>query len=120
MLTVLVNSVLGLFNTLGFILGFVVVPFWLFHVLKDKHQGRQAVERLLPPWMRADVVAVLRIIDRVFSNYVRGQVTLGLMVGSTAFLGLNALALLVIDGIHSTCQGPVMLPRCLRLRTWLL
>src|SRR3712207_4326882 len=101
-LTVLVTSVLGLINTLGFVLGFVVVPFWLFYVLKDEHRGRQAFERLLPPWMRDDVVAVLRIIDRVFSNYVRGQVILGVMVGGAAFLGLNALSLLGIEGIHST------------------
>ncbi len=102
LLTVLVNSALGLINTLGFVLGFLVVPFWLFYVLKDEHRGRQAFERLLPPWMRDDVVAVLRIIDRVFSNYVRGQVILGLMVGGSAFLGLNALSLLGVEGIHST------------------
>ena len=97
-----VAALLGFVNTVGFVLGFVVVPFWLFYVLKDEQRGRQAFERLLPRWMRADVLAVLHIIDRVFSNYVRGQVILCLMVGVCSFLGLNALSLLGVEGIRST------------------
>ena len=100
--TVLVTSALSVINTIGFVVGFLVVPVWLFYVLKDGHHGKQAFERLLPRWMRADVLAVLRIIDHVFSNYVRGQVVLGLLVGFGVFLGLNVLSLLGIEGIHFT------------------
>ena len=101
-LNLAITTVLSLLNTVGFVLGFLIVPFWLFYVLQDEQRGKDAFMRLLPRTIRADVVAVLRIIDRVFSNYLRGQLILGVMVGGSAFLGLQGLSLLGFEGIHST------------------
>jgi predicted PurR-regulated permease PerM len=91
-----------LLNTFSFLLGFLAVPLWLFYALKDAHQGRHLLDRMLPQWMRADVWAVLRIVNRVLHNYIRAQVILSLVVGICVFLGLNLLSWLGVEGIHST------------------
>lgn len=97
-----VNTFFGLMNTIGFLFGFLIIPFWLFYTLKDEKAGRVALNRLLPGWMRADFWAVLRIVDRVFSGFIRGQLLLGLAIAVLVFVGLNLLSLFGVQGIHST------------------
>jgi predicted PurR-regulated permease PerM len=90
-LSFLINSTVGLINTVNFVFGFLIVPFWIFYVLKDERQGRATLNALLPTQIRADFWAILTIIDRIFSGYIRGQLFLGLMVGLAAWVGLTAL-----------------------------
>ncbi|MBC8075800.1 MAG: AI-2E family transporter [Chloroflexales bacterium] len=94
--TFALNTVLGLLNTLGFIFGFLIVPFWLFYVLKDQQAGVRAMDRLLPQTIRKDVWAILGILDGVFSKYIRGQLFLGVVVGAVAGAGLLVLSMLGI------------------------
>jgi predicted PurR-regulated permease PerM len=94
------NLVFSVINTLLFLLGFFIVPFWLFYVLKDEGKGRSAFARLLPPWMRADVLGVLRTIDRVLSSWLRGQIILSAFLGVSVFAGLTLLELLGVKGIQ--------------------
>lgn len=91
--TFLLSSVLQVINTVTFILGFLIVPFWLFYVLKDQGAGFAAINRMLPAAGRADFWAIVKIIDRVFSGYIRGQLFLGLVVGIMAGIGLLVLGL---------------------------
>jgi len=91
--TFALNTVLGLLNTLGFIFGFLIVPFWLFYVLNDQQAGVRAMDRLLPQTIRKDVWAVLGILDGVFSKYIRGQLFLGVVVGAVAGAGLFVLSM---------------------------
>lgn len=91
--TFALNTVLGLLNTLGFIFGFLIVPFWLFYVLNDQQAGVRAVDRLLPAAIRKDVWAILGILDSVFSKYIRGQLVLGVAVGAAVGGGLLLLRL---------------------------
>ncbi len=86
-----ITTVITLLNTVGFILGFVVIPAWLLSVLKDQRAGVQAINRLLPDWMEADFWALLRILDRTFSAFVRGQFALALAVGLLTYAGLKGL-----------------------------
>ncbi len=79
------------FNTLAFLFGFIIVPFWIFYVLIDQQAGIDALDRLIHPAARTDFWAVLTITDRVFSNYIRGQIILGLAVGFASFTGLTIL-----------------------------
>jgi predicted PurR-regulated permease PerM len=85
------TTILRFLNALGFILGLVVLPTWLLTVLKDKPRARRALDDTLPSGIRADVWAVLRIIDRSFGTFFRGQVLLGLLVGLATYLGLRFL-----------------------------
>jgi predicted PurR-regulated permease PerM len=91
--TFLVNSVLQVANTLTFLLGFLVIPFWLFYVLMDHQAALRTVDRLLPQAVRDDVWAIARIFDNIFRKYLGGQLFLGLVVGVVAGAGLFILSL---------------------------
>ncbi len=90
----LINSALQVINTLTFLLGFIFVPFWMFYVMHDERAGRAALNAMLPPRTRADFWAVVTIMDRVFSSYIRGQLLMGIIVGSAVGAGLVVLNML--------------------------
>lgn len=87
----LITSVLSVVNTVTFLLGFFLVPFWLFYVLMDQRAGRDYLNRLIHPRLRADFWAMISIIDYDLSGYLRGQLILGTSVGLAAWIGLTAL-----------------------------
>lgn len=91
--TFLIDSLLSIANTVSFLLGFFLIPFWLFYVLMDQRAGRASFDQLLPPSLRSDVWTVVAIVDHDFSGYLRGQLILGLAVGSAAGVGLSILNL---------------------------
>ncbi len=91
--TFLFNRVMQIINTLIFLLGLVIVPVWMFHVLNQNDAGYRVLNRMLPSWIRLDFWSLIRIIDSVLSSYVRGQILLGVAVGSAAGLGLWVLNL---------------------------
>lgn len=89
--TFLINQVISVVNTVIFLFGFLIVPFWLFYVLKDYGKAVAFVDRILPPAARADVWNVAALIDRALSGYIRGQLVLGVAVGTFAGIGLMVL-----------------------------
>jgi predicted PurR-regulated permease PerM len=91
--SLLLTSVLQVINTVVFLLGFIIVPIWMFFLLSDYHAGYQTFNRLIPQRIRADFWAIVQIIDRVLSSYIRGQLILGLVVGCAAGLGLSLMRL---------------------------
>lgn len=95
--TFLVTSLLSVASTVAFLLGFFLVPFWLFYVLMDQQAGRDTLNRLLPAGLRADFWSVITIIDADFSGYLRGQLLLGLVVGTAAGIGLTVLNLFGLE-----------------------
>ncbi|NWF80067.1 MAG: AI-2E family transporter [Chloroflexi bacterium] len=92
--TFLISSMLSVASTVAFLLGFFLVPFWLFYVLMDQRAGRERLNHVLPEQLRTDFWSVITIIDSDFSGYLRGQLLLGLVVGSAAGIGLGLLNLL--------------------------
>jgi predicted PurR-regulated permease PerM len=96
----LTSAVLNVVGVIGFLLGFLIVPFWLFYVLQDEPRGHRALDRMLPRWLRADFWAVLRIADRVFGGYIRGEVVLCFAMGGLVFVGLSFLSLIGVPGIR--------------------
>lgn len=80
-------------NTVSWILGLVVIPFWLFFVLNDSDRVKQGILGLLPDQLRPDAEALRIIIDRVLGAYIRGQLVLALTVGVMATAGLMLLGL---------------------------
>ncbi|MFM8320237.1 MAG: AI-2E family transporter [Chloroflexota bacterium] len=83
--------ILRVVSAVGFILGLVVLPTWLLTVLKDQPRAQRSLYRLLPDTLRDDAWAVLRIFDRAFGAFFRGQVLVALAVGLTTYLGLRFL-----------------------------
>lgn len=78
-------------GTFSFILGFAVIPFWLFYVLNDEAKVTRGVVGLMPVRVRTDLLNLTRIVDSIMSAYLRGQLLLCLFIGVMATLGLTVL-----------------------------
>jgi predicted PurR-regulated permease PerM len=74
-----------------FILGLIVVPVWLFFVLKDREGFSHSVAAAMPPAWRADTENVLGLLGRVGGRWVRGQLLLGLSIFIATVIGLTLL-----------------------------
>ncbi|MCX2726048.1 AI-2E family transporter [Thermomicrobium sp. 4228-Ro] len=66
---------------IGFFSAVVLVPFWMYYVLKDSRRAVQWFYGLWPEGWRPDVQAVVQIVDRTLAAYIRGQLFLGLIIG---------------------------------------
>ncbi len=103
-------------RALGSIVGFIIIPFWLFYVLKDKDRGIKAFNNMLPRSWRVDVWHIVRIINGILSSYIRGQLILGLVVGVASTIGLllvgapYAILLGIISGFTEVIPvvGPII------------
>ncbi|HEX5148471.1 MAG TPA: AI-2E family transporter [Candidatus Limnocylindrales bacterium] len=84
----------------GTIFAFLIIPVWAFYLLKDRPSLVNAFQASVPPEWRADIDAVVSIVGRVFSSWIRGQVLLGLAVGVATFAGLLILGA-AVDPIFS-------------------
>lgn len=80
------------------IFGYLILPAWLFFLLKDRPRLQAGMDRSLPEAWRRDTWAIVGIIHEVFGKWVRGQLILGGVVGLASFVGLTLLGLSV-DGI---------------------
>ena len=75
-------------NTVGFFLGILVIPFWLFYILNDEAKVRESALDLIPDRIEPDLLNIFRITDDIFSAYIRGQLILCLFIGVLATIGL--------------------------------
>jgi predicted PurR-regulated permease PerM len=75
-------------STVGFFLGILVIPFWLFYILNDEAKVREGALALIPDRIQPDLLNILRITDDIFSAYIRGQLILCLFIGAMATIGL--------------------------------
>jgi len=103
-------------QTIGVILGLLVVPFWVFYVLNDSANLSRQSYSLIPPRYRRDVYNLQRIMDDVLGSYIRGQLLLCFFIGSFSVIGLLflkvdfALLLGTIAGIFEVVPyvGPII------------
>lgn len=94
-LAVLFPLVTGAGSIVGAVFGYLLLPVWVFYLLKDRVALSQAFDRSLPAGWRFDAWAVIRIVRRLFGQWVRAQLVLGLTVGIFTFIGLIVLSRLV-------------------------
>jgi predicted PurR-regulated permease PerM len=80
-----------LVRTVGFIVGLVVIPVWLFFVLRDRERLPRVLAAAVPTGWRADAGNVLAILARVGGRWVRGQLLLGVAIFLATVIGLTAL-----------------------------
>ncbi len=85
----------GAGSLLGLVFGYLILPIWVAYLLKDKVALVAAFDRSLPASWRFDTWAVIRTAERVFGQWVRGQLILGFAVGIFTFIGLLILSQLV-------------------------
>jgi predicted PurR-regulated permease PerM len=77
---------------LGAIVAYLIIPVWVFYLLKDRPVLTAAFDRSLPPEWRPDIHEMVRLVERVFAQWVRGQLLLGLAVAISTFVGLLVLS----------------------------
>jgi len=75
--------------------GYLILPAWLFFLLKDRPRLQAATDRAMPATWRRDFWAIAGIVHEVFGKWVRGQIVLGGVVGLASFIGLTILGLTV-------------------------
>ncbi len=86
------GSITRITGTIGLVFGFMVVPFWLFYALRDRHFVAQNFRRAVPEPIREDVTNVLRMADLLLGRYIRAQLMLGVVVGLAVGLGLTLMS----------------------------
>ncbi|MYI82947.1 MAG: AI-2E family transporter [Chloroflexi bacterium] len=92
-------------RTLAVIFGFLIVPFWLFYALRDRHRFEDNFGAAVPVAVRPDIFNGIRIADALLGRYLRGQLILGAVVGVLTFIGLTlidvelSIALAIFAGI---------------------
>ncbi|HEV8546999.1 MAG TPA: AI-2E family transporter [Candidatus Limnocylindrales bacterium] len=82
----------GIAGIVGSIVGYIIIPVWVFYLIKDRPALSAAAERSMPAEWRPDFRAVSGLILRVFGQWLRGQVFLGITVGAATFVGLLLLS----------------------------
>ena len=75
-------------QTMSLLLGLAMVPLILFYILKDRGKIIEGMLNTLSPQPREHTRNVLSLLNGVFSSYIRGQLILGVMVGTMVFFGL--------------------------------
>jgi predicted PurR-regulated permease PerM len=85
----------GAGSLIGAIFGYIILPVWVFYLLKDRVALAADFDRSLPSAWRFDAWAVIRIVRRLLGQWVRAQLVLGVTVGVFTFLGLVILSRLV-------------------------
>ena len=81
------------FSTLSFVLGLLVVPLWMFYILRDQPEIDASFYRLIPPAYREDVRNIQTLIDAVLGAYLRAQLILCFSVGLMFTIGLLILGI---------------------------
>ena len=99
------NLISYLTSTIAIILGFLIVPFWMFYVLRDETLHKKNIISTLPEFMHNDINFILSKFEKIFGNYLRGQFLLALVVGTAIGISLSIInlpmsfALGVIGGV---------------------
>jgi len=92
-------------NTINVIMGFAVLPFFLFYILKDSEKLYEGFFSVFTPSAAVHGKAVFSILENVIGRWVRAVLMLGLIVGYFTFVGLLlidvpfALPLALLNGI---------------------
>jgi predicted PurR-regulated permease PerM len=100
MIARLAQSILGVFSAA---FGLVLAPLLSFYLLKDLHGLRAGLRRVIPAQDRDASFRLLSDVDKVLSGFVRGQLTVALIVGSLVAVALTLLGIrfAVILGIFA-------------------
>lgn len=94
-LSFLIPLVSGAGSIIGATFGYLILPVFVFYLLKDRVELTGSFDRSLPGAWRFDTWAVIRTVERVFGQWVRAQLILGFAVGIFTFIGLLILSRLV-------------------------
>jgi len=89
--TSLMAAVTSIPATFGLILGFAVLPFFLFYLLKDSEKLKAGIIAPFSEKNAIHVRKVFSIIEQVLGRYIRAQLILGIIVAYFTFIGLYVM-----------------------------
>ena len=88
--SLIVTGVLGIFDTIGFVIGLVLLPLWVLSVVTDGRSLRGQIASQFAPGLRPDAMAILTIVHRALSTFLRVQIAAAAAVGLAVYVGLDA------------------------------
>ncbi|MFC2002243.1 AI-2E family transporter [Chloroflexota bacterium] len=80
-------------RTFSTILGFAVLPFFLFYIMKDSQRLKKGFYSAFTPGAAEHARKVVLIIENVLGRYIKAQIMLGLIVAYFSFVGLLLLGI---------------------------
>ena len=86
----IVNGVLNIFDTIGFVVGLVLLPVWIVTVVRDGRAFRAAIAAQFAPGIRTDAMALITIVHRAASTFLRVQLAAAAATGVLIYVGLAA------------------------------
>lgn len=100
----------------GRIVAIILIPILSFYMLKDVELIKQGLLNLAPGGQRGRIIALFSRIDEKLGAWIRGQLTVGFIVGFLVFIGLEivgmdfALVLGIVVGITNIIPyfGPII------------
>ncbi len=87
----IVNGVLNIFDTIGFVVGLVLLPVWIVTVVRDGRALRAAIASQFAPGIRTDAMAIITIVHRAASTFLRVQLAAAAATGILIYVGLTLL-----------------------------
>jgi predicted PurR-regulated permease PerM len=78
-------------NSFSLVIGLSVIPIFLFYLLKDQRSLSDGIYTPVPVAIRPHLRNVASIINQIIGSYIRGQLLLGVVVGTLTALGLFLL-----------------------------
>lgn len=97
-------------STLTVLFGFLIVPFWVFYALRDRHNANRNFLAAVPTPLRRDVEHVQTIADQLLGRYIRAQLFLGLVVGTAVGIGLTLMDVQLSIGLGVFAGITEMIP----------
>lgn len=80
-------------GSFAFILGLATAPVLVFYLMKDSAMITRSLQTPFPSSLRPYVSDLIHMADRTLGGYLRGQLTLGVVVGVIVTAGLLALGI---------------------------
>ena len=80
-------------GSFAFILGLATAPVLVFYLMKDSAMITRSLQTPFPSALRPYVRDLIHMADRTLGGYLRGQLTLGVVVGIIVTVGLLALGI---------------------------
>ncbi len=90
--SLIVTGVLGIFDTIGFVIGLVLLPLWVLSVVTDGRSLRGQIASQFAPGLRPDAMAILAIVHRALSTFLRVQIAAAAAVGLAVYVGLDLVS----------------------------
>jgi predicted PurR-regulated permease PerM len=89
--SLIVASVVGIFDTIGLVVGLILLPLWTLSVVRDGGSLRARLASQFAPALRADAMALLTIVHRALGTFLRVQLAAAGAVGVAVYVGLQGV-----------------------------